>query len=102
MRRSSAAKSRGSPAHTVAGVSPGRELVLRVLRLVFFALLVHTLHEGFELGQLLRGQNRANARPALLPQFFTLRVRRRIGRMDFRARVIHDRAKLLLLIGREL
>jgi hypothetical protein len=76
--------------------------MLRVLRFVSFALLVNAVHEGFELGQLLGRQNSANPRAALLPQLFTLRIRRRIGRVDFGAGVVHDRAQLLLLVGRQL
>ena len=76
--------------------------MLRLQRLVFLALLVETLHKSFEFGQLLGCKDGANARPTLLPEFLTLRIRWNIGGVDFRSRVIYDHAQLLLLVGREL
>jgi hypothetical protein len=71
-------------------------------RSVFLSLLVHALQELIELGLLFGRQDGANARAALLPDLFVLRVRRLIDSPDLRARVVDNRPDLLLLIGREL
>lgn len=72
------------------------------LGLVLFALLLETLHEGVEFGDLLRCQDGANARVRFLADSVIALMGGFVLRGPFGSGLVDDRAELRLLSRREL